>query len=123
MPGFECRIIALGRLRLGQLHTLAKCSDDAADMSRMIGDTKEFFDDGSNAFGGPNISNEAEGGSAFGKGSTKLLTLVAAQARSRARRGASAQTGQTTFFSPFDPLADSTLGDAQSSSDVFLFPA
>jgi hypothetical protein len=123
MPRFDCGIVALSSLRLRQLHTLAKCSDDAADMSRMIGDGEELFDDGGDAFGSPNISNEAEGGRTLGKGSPKLLTLVAAQARSRAWGSASAQSSDASIGATLDPLADSTLRHAQSSGDDFLFPA
>ncbi len=86
---------------------------DAADMGRMVRDAKELFDEGGDARGGPDIADNAEGGSAFGEGSPQLRALVASQARRRAWGDAPVQTGHTACSAAFDPLADRARGDTQ----------
>jgi hypothetical protein len=123
VPHFDCCIVTLGGLPLRHLHTLLQCPDDAADVGRMVGDTEKFLDDGGDALGGPHISHKAEGRRALSEGSTKLLTLLGTQAWCGAWGSSSAQARDAAIFAAFDPLADSTLSNAQGSSDIFLFPA
>ena len=113
VPGLDGSSVALGRSRLGQPGALPERTNDAADVGRMVRDAKELFDEGGDARGGPDIADNAEGGSAFGEGSPQLRALVATQARRRAWGDAPVQTGHAACSAAFDPLADRARGDTQ----------
>jgi hypothetical protein len=86
-------------------------------MIRMVADVELFANDGCDAFGGPDLPNEAEGFGTPGEHAGELCELLGGQLW----RGAGWRPGVQRFGAslarPLQPQADRALGNAQGLGD------
>ena len=92
-------------------------------MIRMVGDLPLSLNDLSNALCGPDIASEAEGLGSLGKQSGQLCLLLWAETGGGAFGFASFERVGSLFLGASDPVANGSLGNAQSRCDVGLLPA
>jgi hypothetical protein len=88
----------------------------------MVADTELLLDDVGNTTTGPKRTAKAKGFSSSFEQVLKLCEVGGAEQGGASGRGMSVQSLDSTERGPFEPLADSALGHAQSFSNVSLSP-